>query len=65
MYQDRLIKLMDELDDIQSQVSNHCIDPAALQQTELTQETADRFVDIASQCGCQLEQLLDLLNGEE
>lgn len=65
MYQDRLIKLMDELDDIQNQVSNHCIDPAALQQTELTPETADRFVDIASQCGCQLEQLLDLLNGEE
>lgn len=65
MYQDRLIKLMDELDDIQNQVSLHAVDPAALQQTELTPETADHFVDIASQCGCQLEQLLDLLNGEE
>lgn len=56
---------MDELDDIQNQVSLHAVDPAALQQTELTPETADRFVDIASQCVCQLEQLLDLLNGEE
>lgn len=65
MYHGRIIKLMDELDDIKSQVSLHAIDPASLQQTELTHETADRFVDIASQCGCQLEQLLDLLNGEE
>ena len=65
MYQERLVNIMDELDDIQSQVSSYCTDPSVLQQTQLTRETADEFIDIASQCGCQLEKLLYLLDGEK